>query len=318
MHNINLFDKINAACVGLITPEMPGLKQLRKQNGYNKNVPTFDKPFEMNLEHITIDGVKIRIAHSSAGLDKPTIVLLSAFPHSILAYSPIWENLKHDFNLYAYDLPGFGDSQTDTKYMTFDFQGDFLRSFLQHFNIEESHLVAPDVGMPSALNYIGRHTNTIKSLMIGDGPAVVPSVNGSVIKKMTRSPFWRTMFTIAGSGALIESSTNLCNIKYTPNKHEVSDFKRSYTGKVGNNMNWFKQYDQNLPALDALLGTIQTPTKIFWGKHDAIISSKNGVKIKEKIPHSELEIFENSGHFVYQDEHEQFAEMVRTWVTTHK
>ena len=138
------------------------LKKVRKKNKYNNNQPTFKKPFPISLEYINLKGVEIRLAKSLIAPDKPTIILLSAFPHSILAYSPIWDILKSDFNLYAYDMPGFGGSETKAEFMTFKFQGEFLNSFLKHFNIEESHLVGPDVGMAAVLSYVGNHKHKIK------------------------------------------------------------------------------------------------------------------------------------------------------------
>lgn len=60
---INLYDKLNAAFVSLITPEMPGLNRIRRQNSYGAK-PTLERPFEMPLEFASIDGVKIRMAKS--------------------------------------------------------------------------------------------------------------------------------------------------------------------------------------------------------------------------------------------------------------
>ena len=125
---INLYDKFNAAFVSLITPEMAELNRVRKQNSYSSK-PTFERPFDMPLEFISIDGVTIRMAKSVINKEKETIVLLSAFPHSIVAYSPIWEELKSNYNLYAYDLPGFGASETKPEYMSFEFQGTFLDAY---------------------------------------------------------------------------------------------------------------------------------------------------------------------------------------------
>ncbi len=311
---INLYDKLNAWFVSLITPEIPWLKQLRKENNYDPQVPTFDQPHEMPLEYVNIEGVKIRIAKSILGTTNPTIILLSTFPHSILSYSPIWEILKSDFNIYAYDMPGFGRSETSVEFMSFDFQGDFLHSFLQHFNVKNPHIVAPDVAMPTAISYVSSHKNDVQSLMIGDGPAILPGSNSSIIKKMTQSAFWRNMFVIAWSWALIESGNNLCNIKYVPNKYEISDFKESYKWKVRNTMKWFQKYEKDLPAINTMLSEITIPTKVFWWKYDAIIFSDDANTIHKKIPNSELEIFENSGHFVYQDQYENFAQMVYTFV----
>lgn len=314
---INLYDKLNAAFVSLITPEMSGLNKIRKQNSYSKE-PTLAQPFDMPLEFISIDGAKIRMAKSIIDIqNKETIVLLSAFPHSIIAYSPIWETLKKEYNLFAYDLPGFGASETKSEYMSFKFQGDFLNSFLTKFHIEDSHLVAPDVGMASALSYVINHKNKIKSLMIGDGPAALPTYEPSVMKKMVHSSFWRTMFIIAGSGALIESAKNLGNVKYVPNKYEISDYKKSHKGKVANCMKWFKKYPEALKNIDKNLKNIQIPTKIFWGEHEAILFKENGVNLNKRMPNSELEIFENCGHFVYQDDYPRFIKMIQKWVEKH-
>jgi pimeloyl-ACP methyl ester carboxylesterase len=315
---INLYDKLNAAFVSLITPEMTGLNKIRKQNSYSKE-PTLKRPFEMPLEFTSINGVKIRMAKSVIdSQNKETIVLLSAFPHTIIAYSPIWDILKKEYNLYTYDLPGFGASETKSEYMSFEFQGNFLNSFLTHFDIEDSHLVAPDVGMASALSYVINHKNKIKSLMIGDGPAALPTLEPSIMKKMVYSGFWRTMFIIAGSGALVESSKNLGNVRYVPNKYEISDYKKSHKGKVVNNMKWFKKYPEALKHIDKNLKKIQIPTKIFWGEHEAILYKENGINLNKRLPNSELEIFKNCGHFVYQDDYPKFIRLIQSWVEKHK
>ena len=250
--------------------------------------------------------------------NKETVVFLSAFPGTIVAYSPIWNELKKDYNLYAYDLPGFGASETSPEFITFNFQGKFLDSFLKHFNIEKNHVVAPDVGMASALSYVINHNTKVKSLMIGDGPGALPAIEPSVMRKMVYSGFWRAMFTIAGSGALIESAKNLGNVKYVPHKYEISDYKKSHKGKVGNSMKWFKTYPEALKAIDKNLKNIQIPTKIFWGEHEAILNKENGINLNERMPNSELEIFKNCVHFVYQDDYPRFIQLIKTWVNKHK
>jgi pimeloyl-ACP methyl ester carboxylesterase len=206
--------------------------------------------------------------------NKEPIILLSAFPQSIAAYSPIWEELKKEYNIYVYDLHGSEASETKTEYMSFSFQGDFLNSFIKHFDIENSHIVAPDVGMASALTYVIQHKNKIKSLMIGDRPAALPTYEPSIMKKIVHYRFWGTMFIIAGSGALIETVKNLGNVRYIPNKHKLSDYKKSHKGKVANSMKWFKAYPESLKHIDQNIKTIKIPTKIFWGEHEAILDKK--------------------------------------------
>lgn len=315
---INLYDKFNAAFVSLITPEMSDLIRVRKANGYSKK-PTLEKPCDMPYERLSIAGVEIRIAKTKGNdASKETIILLSAFPHSIMAYSPIWEQLKEQYNIYAYDLPGFGASETNSDYMSFEFQGNFLDKLIKHFNIAAPHIVAPDVGMPSALTYVINHKNNVKSLMIGDGPAALPTSEPSIMKKMVHSGFWRTMFVVAGSGALVESAINLGNVQYVPNKYEISDYKKSHSGKVANNMTWFKRYPDSVKHIDNNLEQINIPTKIFWGEHEAILHQKNGENLAKRLPNCELEIFDNCGHFVYQDDIPRFTALIQNWVEAHK
>lgn len=315
---INLYDKFNAAFVSLITPEMPQLNRLRRKNHYSKT-PDFEKPFEMPLEYQTINGVKVRMAKSIIDEQKKeTVILLSAFPQSILAYSPIWEELKSQYNLYAYDLPGFAGSQAGSDYMSFGYQAEFLNAFIEYFGIHESHIVAPDVGMPSALTYLINYDHKMKSIMLGDGPAVLPAIEPSVMKKMVYSKFWRMMFVIAGNGALVESAKNLCNIRYVPNKYEISDYKSIHKGKVAYCMSWFKKYPKDLKNIDQNLSSINLPVKVFWGEFDAILNKENAENLHKKLPNSELEIFKNCGHFVYQDDYQGFIQLVKDWVEKHK
>jgi pimeloyl-ACP methyl ester carboxylesterase len=314
---INLYDKLNAGFVSLITPEMTGLNRVRKQNAYALK-PTLEQPYDMPLEMVIIGDVKIRMAKSEIGSDKETIILLSAFPHSIIAYSPIWEELKTKYNLYAYDLPGFGGSETNVNYMSFKFQGEFLNAFINHFSLEHSHIVGPDVGMPTTLTYLINHKHKIKSIMIGDGPAALPTSEPSIMKKMVHSGFWRFMFVVAGSGALIESAKNLGNVKYVPNKYEISDYKKSYSGKVANAMKWFKSYPESVKKIDENLSKITVPTKIFWGEHEAILHTRNAENLNSRLENSELEVFKGCGHFVYQDDYPRFIKLIQQWVENHR
>lgn len=312
---INLFDRMNAAVVSLVTPEMKRLNVVRNRNGYRK-IPTVPVPAPMPFKYDTVGGVRIRYAHSSAQT-KPTLVMLCAFPQSIMGYAPIWDALAARFNLYAYDMAGFGRSEGGAEFMTFKAQGDYLKKFLEHFDIEGAHLMGPDVGMPAILYYVGTHQNSVKSVIVGDGPGILPSSNASVIRKVVHSALWRTIFAIAGSGALVEAGRRICYVNYTPNEIEMSDYKKSYSRRVGTVLKWFKGYPANLATVDPLLEKIPQPTLIFWGDEDAILYADNGERLHKRMKNSELKIFERCGHFPYQEQSEKFQSMLIDWIDRH-
>jgi proline iminopeptidase len=62
------------------------------------------------------------------------------------------------------------------------------------------------------------------------------------------------------------------------------------------------------------LGEIMTPTLIVVGRNDFIAPVCQAQNLREGIPHSELAIFEQSGHFPFVEEAQEFFTCVRAWV----
>lgn len=314
---ITFMDHRNTDALMLITPEGRKVKKQRKLNKYDVNKPTI--PFDasmMKFEYVMINGESIRYTKSITG-KKETLVLLCPLPQSILAYQPIWKALSKKYNLWAYDLPGFGGSTGGDSVMNFRTQGIFLKDFLDYFDIKTPHLVGPDVGMPAILDYVARYSNDVKSVAVGDGPALSPSVNGSVIDKMVNSSFWRLVFKIVGAGAFVEAGNRLCYMNYTPNPEEISDYKASYKDRIPAVLKWFKDYPQSLKEMQPALDDISTPTLLFWGEDDHLLGHEMAEGLTKVIANSEAHIIKNCGHFSYQDQPREFTDMLMTWVDRH-
>ena len=210
---VSWWDRLNASALLAITPEYRGIKRAQEAGFGSK--PTFDQLPPMPLAYKVIAGVKVRYAHAGSP-DRPTVILLNPLPQSIVAFAPVWERLASRFNLYAYDLPGFGGSDGGVDYMTFESQGRFLRDFITEFSIKHPHLVGPDIGMAAILAYATQQPNEVESIVIGDGPGIAPSANGSIIDKMVNSSFWRSVMKSAGAGAFVHAANQLCYVNYVP------------------------------------------------------------------------------------------------------
>ena len=101
-------------------------------------------------------------------------------------------------NLVALDLPGFGRSEGGYEHMSFEAQSAFLEAFIDAQELEDVHVVAPDIAMPVALHYVIHRKHKVKSLMVGDGPAILPSADGSFIRRIVGSGFWRSLVRLNG------------------------------------------------------------------------------------------------------------------------
>jgi proline iminopeptidase len=61
------------------------------------------------------------------------------------------------------------------------------------------------------------------------------------------------------------------------------------------------------------LGTIEAPTLIMVGRHDWVTPPGESQLLAERIPNSQLVIYEQSGHFPFIEERERFVEDVRAF-----
>jgi pimeloyl-ACP methyl ester carboxylesterase len=308
---IGVLDRLNANVLLAVTPEYDTVKKAQRSSA--KRIEARPGPFAMTPEFTTIDGKRLRYS-MGGNPDGPTVLFLSPLPQSILCFDQIWPMLADQFRLAALDLPGFGQSEGGLEVMSFEAQSRFLDSFVREMDLSDIHIVGPDVGMPVALHYAIHHEHRAKSLIVGDGPCVVPTANGSIINKAVESSFWRMVFRIAGAGAFVEGANRLAYVNYTPSHAEVADYVASYRGRIGPITEWFKKYPENLATIDPHLAELDLPIQLFWGDLDQFLLLDTATRANARLRRSRLTVFEHCGHFSYQDNAQEFAEMVRSWI----
>jgi pimeloyl-ACP methyl ester carboxylesterase len=71
---------------------------------------------------------------------------------------------------------------------------------------------------------------------------------------------------------------------------------------------------QRVTANDRLYLAEGTPTLIVWGERDPIIPVEHGLAAHALMPHSRLEVFEDSGHFPQLDDGDRFAAVLDAFV----
>lgn len=308
---IGILGKLNASVLLAVTPEYSQFKKYKR--GRAGRAEPRSENFSIQPHFKTIDGIKVRYAQGRKQ-DGPVVLLLSPLPQSILCYDPIWNKLEPHCHLLALDMPGFGRSEGGIEFMSFEAQGRFLEKFIRAMNLKQVHIVGPDVGMPAALHYAIQQTHEVASLILGDGPGILPSANGSIINKAVESKFWRMIFRVTGSQAFVEGAYQLGCVNYVPSTAEVADYVASYNGRIGPVTHWFVTYPENLATLDPHLASLDLPVQIFWGDRDIFLLADNASRLHQRLKRSQLCVFENCGHFSYQDKADEFAEMILAWI----
>ena len=311
MKKLNFYDQINAATLLLVSPEWRKVKAARKA-AVSFETPDVTIPVETRM----IAGRTIRLAQAGPS-DAPLVVLLSPFPESILSYAGSWEALTQKCRVIAIDLPGFGASPGDRKDMTPGAQGAHLAAIFDALDLQNIHLVAPDVGMAAALAYVLDHKHRLASLAVGHGlGAPGPFKLAFMVNMLTKFGFMRFTTGLLGAGPLIAFTRKLGTIRNQANAKQIDDFKRAYSGRAHEVVYWFKDFRAKATELAVRVKEIEIPTLVFWGELDVLFHPSNAEHLHAALPQSKLQILPEAGHSSWADQPELFADMIIDWAQT--
>ena len=73
---------------------------------------------------------------------------------------------------------------------------------------------------------------------------------------------------------------------------------------------------QRISATDRLYLAEWLPTLIVWGARDRMIPVTHGRRAAAAMPGSRLEVFEDAGHFPFNDDPQRFVDVVRDFIAT--
>ena len=311
MKKLNFYDQLNAASLLLVSPEW------RKVKAARKSAVSFETPdVTMPTETRTIAGRNIRLAEAGPA-DAPLVVLLSPFPESILSFAGSWKALTEKCRVIAIDLPGFGASEGDRKDMSPNAQGAHLAAIFDELDLQNIHLVAPDVGMAAALAYVLNHKHRVTSLAVGHGlGAPGPFKLAFMVSMLAKFGFMRFTTGLLGAGPLIAFTSKLGAIRNQANAKQIDDYKRAYSGRAGEVVYWFKDFRSRAKELAVRLKEIEIPTLVFWGELDVMFDPSNAEHLHAALPQSKLQILPEAGHTSWADQPELFADMIIDWVAS--
>jgi len=121
-------------------------------------------------EYVTVRGTQL---HYVTGGQGEALVLVGGWPQSWYAWRKVMPAFAKRYRVYAFDLPGQGDSGFATAYDTGTIAA-YLHEALAQLGVKEHHLVGHDVGAWLAYAYAANYRETTKKLVLMD--AAIPGV----------------------------------------------------------------------------------------------------------------------------------------------
>ncbi|WP_330213212.1 alpha/beta fold hydrolase [Pseudomonas sp. Z18(2022)] len=247
-----------------------------------------------------------RIATGRHGDGLPVLLL-----HGTPAHSIIWRNVvphltAAGLQVHLFDLLGFGASerpvQADTSVAA---QSQLIGSLLDHWGLEDVHLVGHDIGGVIALLFALEHPHRVRSLTIADAPSYDswPSPTWRGIHQrfaehgrmaphehqalMSRQLAMAVFDKSVMQGELLEAYlAPISGVVGQPAfyQHQVAHYDARYTA----------DFAERLPGMDL-------PVQVLWGAEDEWQPLVYAQRLQRDIPGAALHVLENAGHFLMED-----------------
>lgn len=269
--------------------------------------------FPAALETTEIDGLSVRYAHARRPAAE-TLLLLSPWPESLMAFLPIWERLTAHYDVLALDLPGFGGSEGRADVIAPEAMGDFIEKAVRHFGLARPHAVGPDVGTSALLFAAANHPQAFSSITIGSGAVSYPLDVASALADLIAAPIEVLREIVAED--LIDG------VLATMQHHVVppfvrQDYIKSYRGeRYVESARFVRCYPDELRVLQTRLRAIETPVLVIVGRDDPFVPVANGEYLANRLPNARLQIVD-AGHFVWEEAADLYAGHLLDWAATH-
>lgn len=249
----------------------------------------------LEADKITVGDLNIAYLRNSEANKGDTIVLVHGFGANKDNWTRLARELTDDFNVYAIDLPGHGESSKplDLGYRI-DEQVNHLARILKALEISEMHMMGNSMGGGITALYAATYPEQIKTAVLfdpagildyenemvdmvfaGDNP-LIPSKPGDFERLidfvMEEKPFipW-PILSVLEEKAIANQEVNKVIFSAIKEVGVTSEFRNT-------------------------IQLIKDPTLIVWGKEDRVLDYRNGEAFQQAIPGSQLSIMEGIGH----------------------
>jgi haloalkane dehalogenase len=249
------------------------------------------------------------IAYREAGSSNDRVALLvHGYPESSYMWHDALPALADaGWRALAPDLPGYGDSEpgAGAGAGTWERHVEALERFARELDLPPVALVTHDWGAMIGLRWACDHPGAVSALAISDGGFFAdrrwhdlanvmrtPGEGEQLIRAYTREGFHGAMR--AFSSGMSEQAIDEYWKGFADDTRRLAHLELYRSG----------DFDKLVPY-EGRLAALGVPALILWGVQDKFAGVKMARRFHEELPDSELVLFEDAGHFVWDEEPER-------------
>jgi haloalkane dehalogenase len=248
----------------------------------------------------------------------PVALMLHGYPNS----SYLWKDVlpavaQAGWRAIAPDLPGFGDSEPFAgEAGTWSDHVLALDDFVALHDLAPVALVVHDWGGLIGLRWACERPYAVRALVIsGTGFFAdarwhglaeglrTPEQGEQMVASITRETFGQVLR--AASPAVSEAA--------------LDEYWKAYdgAGRRAAHLALYRSGDfAELARHDGALARLGVPTLLLWGAHDDYAPVAAAYRFKREIPHAELVVLDDAGHFVQEDAPDRVAREIARFLAS--
>jgi len=260
-------------------------------------------------------------------IPKGTVLFLHGFPETLYAWKDISLALTDDYEIHAFDWPGYGFSPRPAverfSYAPKDY-ARVLNDYIAKADIDTSKLTiyATDIGALPALLLALEKPDIAKALVVGDfAPFDRPAYMYESLQMLKAGPAMDQLRAI-----LNKNRDEILENTFTRGLPEQAHFEVSREFKDDMSRGWsrgamttadaFSHYYSHFTRdqFESQMTRLNTPVKAVWGEKDLYINKEMGVEFAQKAG-AELTLLSGIGHFPHLQNPKQTINEVRASFT---
>src|SRR5579884_2963826 len=277
------------------------------------------------LQFRTIHGYRRAFRIAGSG---PAILLIHGIADNSTTWETVQTKLAQRFTVIAPDLLGHGKSDKPRADYSVAAYANGMRDLLSVLDIERVTVIGHSLGGGVAMQFAYQFPQLVERIVLVGTGGVTKDVHfalrlaslpmGSEALGLLRMPgalpvlqmFGRAIGAAIGSTKFGRDLPDVLRVlAELPEPTASSAFSRTLRAVV----DWRGQV---VTMLDRCYLTQSVPVQLIWGTEDVVVPVSHAWMAHAAMPGSQLEIFDNSGHFPFHDDPNRFIEVVERFIDT--
>jgi len=277
------------------------------------------------VQYRTIHGYRRAFIRAGSG---PAILLIHGIGDSCDTWRPVIEQLAKHHTVIAPDLLGHGRSEKPRADYSVAAYANGMRDLLSVLDIDRVTVVGHSLGGGVAAQFAYQFPERCERLVLvgsgGVGRTVSPVLRLATVPGVELLMPLFGLPPIQAVSRIAFAALKVLNTAIGRDTEEVlavfdalpnTVARQAILRTLRSGVDWRGQV---ITMLDRAYLAEGVPTKIIWGRHDAIIPLGHGRLAQAAMPGSDLEIFDEAGHFPHHTDPNRFVDIISTFIAETK